>query len=276
MRSNRLWIVLSVPIIIYAGVLVIVPMAQMMVSSFQGESFFSNYLYFFQSGAYRSALLLTLLLSALVAVIVVCAAAILAWYLRFTRSRSLQVLILMAVMTPFMMGVVIKNYSLALIFQQGGVLSQIWERIPVIGAPVDLMYSNTAIVIGIAYSVLPFGFIPLILVFGSLDTSLIDASKMLGASQRRAFVDVVLPQIAPGVLASGAIVFMMSIGYYVTPVMLGGQGSPFLASLIHRQVFQQFDVGGASASGIVLVVAAVVVLTATVAGVGIRRLRRYV
>lgn len=276
MRGNRMWIALSIPVMLYAAMLIGFPMVQMVVASFQGETPFSNYAYFIQSSAYRTALISTLALSAAVVVVVVLSAAILAWYLVFSRSRILKILIITSVMTPFMMGVVIKNYSLALIFNQGGVLSRIWENVPVVGGPVDLMYTPTAVVVGIAYSVLPFGFIPLVLVISSLDTNIVDAAHMLGASKLRAFWDVIVPQCAPGILASAAVVFMMSIGYYVTPVMLGGASSPFLASLIHRQIFQQFNSEAASASGVILVLSASLVMVGTVAVVGVNRLKRYV
>ncbi|WP_420732842.1 ABC transporter permease [Brevibacterium luteolum] len=248
----------------------------MIFLSFDGDSPWSNYAFFINSDAYRRALVGTLFLSAIVAVVVVLVSTILAWFLRFSQSRLLKGLILISILAPFMMGVVVKNYSLALFLQQDGVVSRIWELVPVIGAPIDLMYTPTAVVIGIAYSVLPYGVLPLTLVFAHVEQSQIDAAKMLGAAKHQAFMNAVVPQILPGVLASGALVFMMSIGYYVTPVMLGGAGSPFLASLIHRQVFQQFDISAASASGAILVLSAALVLIAVILGIGVRRLRRYI
>src|SRR5690606_25009281 len=95
-----------------------------------------------------------------------------------------------------------------------------------------------------------------------------------GATRARALASVVLPLGAPGILAAGALVFMLSIGFYVTPVMLGGADSPFLASLIHRQIFIMYDNQGASASGTILLVAAVIVLVLAIAIVGTRRLKR--
>src|SRR5690606_34938331 len=97
--------------------------------------------------------------------------------------------------------------------------------------------------------------------------------EVSGATRTGAVLGVALPLALPGLLATAALVFMLSIGFYVTPVMLGGAQSPFLASLIHRQIFIMFDNAGAAASGTILIAAAAFTIGLLVLAVGVRRLR---
>lgn len=263
--------VLVAPLVLMIGIFVITPLVILIAQSFSsgGES----YVAFFESNAQRRALGITFRDSAVVTVLAVVIGGLVAWNLRVTRKRLVRAILLAAVVVPFLMGVVIKNYAMSLILQANGILSRMVEFLPFVDGPVNLMYTPTAVVIGILYSLLPFAIMVLVVTFNSIDTDLVLAAQVSGATRTGAVFGVALPLAAPGLLATAALIFMLSIGFYVTPVMLGGAQSPFLASLIHRQIFVIFDNGGAAASGTILILAAVLVLGALVLSVGIRRLQ---
>lgn len=265
---------LALPLIVMVAVFVVIPLIGMVARSFGDGLDHSAYLAFLESNAQRKALVITFRDSLLVTVLALVLGTTIAWNLRIQTSRFVRTLLWIAVAVPFLMGVVIKNYAMSIILQANGIVSQLWEALPFTDGKVDLMYTPTAVVIGILYSLLPFAVMALVVAFRSIDPELVRAAESLGATRARALASVILPLGAPGILAAGALVFMLSIGFYVTPVMLGGADSPFLASLIHRQIFIMFDNQGASASGTILLVAAVLVLVAAIAVVGTRRLKR--
>lgn len=265
---------LALPLIVMVAVFVVIPLVGMIVGSLGDGLDLSAYLAFVESNAQRKALLITFRDSFIITLLALLLGTTIAWNLRVQTSRFVRTALWIAVAVPFLMGVVIKNYAMSIILQANGILSKIWEALPFTSGKIDLMYTPTAVVIGILYSLLPFAVMALVVAFRSIDPELVRAAESLGATRTGALVSVILPLGAPGILAAGALVFMLSIGFYVTPVMLGGADSPFLASLIHRQIFVMFDNQGASASGTILLLAAVLVLGAAVAVVGTRRLKR--
>lgn len=265
---------LSLPLIAMVGVFVVTPLISMFVQSLGADVDLSAYAAFLESNAQRRALIITFRDSLIVTALALILGSVIAWTLHVNKNRVVQAVLWTAVFVPFLMGVVIKNYAMSIILQTNGVLSRIWEALPFTEGKVDLMYTPTAVVIGILYSLLPFAIMALIVAFRTIDPDLVRAAQSLGASRARALASVVLPLGAPGLLAAGGLVFMLSIGFYVTPVMLGGADSPFLASLIHRQIFIMFDNAGAAASGTILVVAAVAVMAIAIAIVGTKRLTR--
>ena len=265
---------LALPLIVMVAIFVVIPLVGMVIGSF-GEGFdLSAYTEFLESAAQRKALLITFRDSLIVTALALVIGSVVAWNLRVTTSRVLRAVLWTAVAIPFLMGVVIKNYAMSIVLQANGILSRIWEALPFTEGKINLMYTPTAVVIGILYSLLPFGIMALVVAFNSIDPELVRAAESLGASRTRALLSVILPLGAPGILAAGALIFMLSIGFYVTPVMLGGADAPFLATLIQRQIFIMYDNQGASASGTILIVAAIVVLVAAVGVVGTRRLKR--
>jgi len=265
---------LALPLIVMVAIFVVIPLVGMVIGSF-GEGFdLSAYTEFLESAAQRKALLITFRDSLIVTALALVIGSVVAWNLRVTTSRVLRAVLWTAVAIPFLMGVVIKNYAMSIVLQANGILSRIWEALPFTEGKINLMYTPTAVVIGILYSLLPFGIMALVVAFNSIDPELVRAAESLGASRTRALLSVILPLGAPGILAAGALIFMLSIGFYVTPVMLGGADAPFLATLIQRQIFIMYDNQGASASGTILIVAAIVVLVAAVCVVGTRRLKR--
>lgn len=265
---------LSLPLIIMVALFVVTPLITMVAQSLGNGFDFSAYSAFLESNAQRRALIITFRDSLIVTALALALASVIAWTLHVNKNRVVQAILWTAVFVPFLMGVVIKNYAMSIILQANGILSRLWEALPFTEGKVDLMYTPTAVVIGILYSLLPYAIMALIVAFRTIDPDLVRAAQSLGASRARALASVVLPLGAPGLLAAGGLVFMLSIGFYVTPVMLGGADSPFLASLIHRQIFIMYDNEGAAASGTILVVAAAAVLAIAVAIVGVQRLKR--
>ena len=182
-----------------------------------------------------------------------------AYYMTIVSATTRNVMLIL-VMIPFWTNFLVRNYAWRLLLSSGGPLSSVTEAIGL--GETDLLFTKTAVVIGLVYSFLPFMILPLYASIERIDHSLIEASRDLYASGSQTFRRVVLPLSMPGVIAGSILVFVPSLGAYVTPDILGGGKEVLLGSYIVTQfgTARNFPFG-ASLS----VVLMVVMLTATVA-----------
>jgi putative spermidine/putrescine transport system permease protein len=229
---------------------------------------------FFSNSANLTVLRITFVDSAIVTVIAVCAGALIAWSLRTTRNRLMRFLLLSAVFVPIWMGTIIKLYAFTVLLERLGVVNTALQRLHLISTPLTLLYTQSAVVIGMVYQMLPYSVLPLYVAFLTIDLDLIGAAESLGASRARALWSIVVPLAIPGILATVTIVYVISLGFYLTPVILGGATSPFMSSVISQDLFQFADMISASVGAIALLIGALAVVSLSYLVVGKERLRR--
>jgi ABC-type spermidine/putrescine transport system permease subunit I len=270
--ANRWALLLIAPLLAVLLGFVVYPLTKLTIDSLTTGSGLGNYEAVLQSAAGRRALVTTVLASVLVSAIAVTLGGLLAWHIRISRRRAVRAVLWLAVLAPFWMGTVVKNYAIVILLSAEGPLDKGLELVGL--GPVSLLYTSTAVAIGMVYTMVPYAAFSLYGVFLTIDESLLDAARGLGASRLRAITSVMLPLAMPGIVASGALVFAISLGFYVTPVLLGGAQAPFMASLIQDYVFTFFDYPTASAASVILLVVALLVLGIALALVGRGRLRR--
>jgi spermidine/putrescine transport system permease protein len=171
----------------------------------------------------------------------------------FAPARWRPVLLLLVIL-PFWTNLLIRTYALIAVLRVRGfanfTLEWIWEQsntlLSLLGLgsyqllgerfePLELLYNNTAVVIGLVYVHLPFMVLPLYAALEKLDRSLIEAALDLGASQWRAFMTVVVPLSMPGIISGAILVFIPALGSFLTPDLLGGTDSQMIANVIERQ-----------------------------------------
>jgi putative spermidine/putrescine transport system permease protein len=173
------------------------------------------------------------------------------WMARI-RSRAGHALLLMAVLAPMLTGIVVRTFAWMALLSDKGVINQTLISLGLITQPLQLMYNETGIIIGLVHIYVPFMVLTLTGVIGRIDERLEQAAENLGASPLRAFVEVTLPLSLPGILAGSLLVFALAISAYVTPILLGGFQIMTLPILIYQQISANFNVGFAAALGIVL------------------------
>ncbi len=270
--ANRWALLLVAPLAIVLAGLVVYPLSKLTVDSLTSGAGLSNYAAVFESSAGRRALITTLVAGALVSFVAVLVGGLVAWYLRTTSSNALKVTLWLAVFVPFCMGTVVKNYSIVLLLSAEGPLNKLLEALGL--GQISILYTSSAVAIGMVYTMIPYAALSLFGVFLTIDVSLPRAARGMGASRLYAARTVVLPLALPGIVAAGALVFAISLGFYVTPVLLGGAQTPFLASFIGDYIFNFFDYPVAAAASVILLLAAMATLLAALAVVGRDRLVR--
>ena len=156
----------------------------------------------------------------------------------FAPPRWKPVLLLLVIL-PFWTNLLIRTYALIAVLRTRGYVNFTLEwgadTLGLPFEPLELLYNNTAVVIGLVYVHLPFMILPLYAALDRMDRSLIEAALDLGASQTRAFVTIVVPLALPGIISGIVLVFIPALGSYLTPDLLGGTDSQMIANVVERQ-----------------------------------------
>jgi ABC-type spermidine/putrescine transport system permease subunit I len=156
------------------------------------------------------------------------------------------------IIVPLWTSVVIRSYAWMVVFQRRGVLNDGLLALGLVDEPVRFIPGALAVHVGMVHIMLPFMILPLIANMRAIDRSLLRAAEVLGAGPVQSFLRVFLPLSLPGVTAGCALVFMMSLGFYVTPALLGGPRHMMAAVLIEQQANGLLNWGLASALATIL------------------------
>jgi len=275
-RGVRTGLLLALPAVALIAAFLIVPLVKLVSIALGDPHGFGNLHDFFANSANTRVIRTTFVDSAIVGVISVLVGSVVAWCLRTTRSPVMKGLLWSAILLPFLMGTVTKLYSLTVLLETHGLVNKVLTGIGLRSAPLDLLYNQFAVVFGMTYQMLPYAVLPLLAGFASIDTNLVQAAEGLGASRLRALANTVVPLSAPSLVASFTVVYIISVGFFLTPVLLGGATAPFTSSLIAQDIFEFYNVTSAAVSALVLLAGSLLVIGVTYLLVGRERLARAV
>ena len=189
-----------------------------------------------------------------------------AYYVAIKAPEKLRGALLMLVVIPFWTSFLVRTYAWILILRSDGLISRVMMSFGF--QPVQLLYNDFAVLIGLVYGELPFMILPLYASIQKLDTSLLEAAQDLGATPAQAFWRITVPLTRPGILAGTIFVFIPSIGAFVIPDLMGGSRSIMIGNLIQNQFLFTRDLPFGSAVCFLLtaVVLLVLLVNALVAG----------
>ena len=166
------------------------------------------------------------------------------------------------VIVPLWTSVVIRSYAWMVVFQRRGVLNDALMSLGLTSEPVRFLPGSLAVHVGMVHIMLPFMILPLVANMRAIDRLLLRAAEVIGANPLQAFVRVFLPLSLPGISAGSALVFMMSLGFYVTPALLGGPKHMMAAVMIEQQANGLLNWGLASALSTILLAMTVLIYLA--------------
>ena len=249
---------LILPGFLLVAVLFAWPVAQLVASSFShGSDAFVHYERIFSEPIYIRVLARTLFLSAATAII----CAILGYPLAYQLTRSGPVgkaLILLCILIPFWTNLLVRSYGWIILLNPQGIINDLLRRIGWIDGSVPLVYNTAGVLIGMTQIMLPYMILPLAAVMSRIDPTMMNAARSLGASPMATFRKIYLPLTMPGMMAGGLLVFMISLGFFVIPALLGGPRNLLLAQLIEFNINQTLNWPFAAAMCTVLLVATIV------------------
>ncbi len=164
------------------------------------------------------------------------------------------------VLFPLWMSALTRTFSWMLLLDKGGPIASLIQATGLTNGPPQLLYTTLAVYLGMVHVMLPFAIFPIYAGMLGIDKRLIQASEGLGASPVMTFMKVQLPLTMPGVLSAGTLVFLVSLGFFVTPAMLGGLQNSTLASLIEMLIHERFATSTAAAVAMVLLLVTLLVV----------------
>ena len=253
-----------VPLLACLCAFVLVPLLIIFWSSFDGFKFdFSSYRAIFSDSIYSTVLRRTFEIGITVTALCILLGYPLAYLLTIVSGRT-AVLITTLVMVPLLTGVLIRMYSWMIIFGRRGVINEFLIGLGLVDEPIELLNTSFGVHVGMVHVLIPIAIFTMYSSMARIDRQLVQAAAVLGASPVRTFLRVYLPMSLPGVLAAAILVFVISIGYYIAPMLLGGPSDRMIAQLIISEVNTLLDLQMGFALAVFLLV--VTFLTLGIAG----------
>ena len=173
-------------------------------------------------------------------------------YFLANSERLRFALVLFCIIVPYFTSVIVRTYSWMVLLGRNGIINQLLLATGLVDQPVALLYNKLGIVIGMTYVLLPYMILTLYATMKAIDSSFMRAAHALGASRTYAFLRIYLPLSAHGVLSGCLIVFILAIGFFITPALMGGPKDVMIAMLIERSVELMLDWPGAAIMSLLL------------------------
>jgi len=192
---------------------------------------------FFSDPLYYRTLLSTLKLCLLVTLCNLAMGYPVAYLLSIVKPRTATILFIF-VIVPFWMSILVRTYAWMVLLQRNGIINNLLIQIRLIDKPLRLIYTEFAISLGMIHILLPFMVLPIFSVLKGIDPNFKYAAMTLGASSKKAFFTITFPLSIPGVASGILLVFVQALGFYVTPMLLGGPQNLMISGLIDRQMFR--------------------------------------
>ena len=158
------------------------------------------------------------------------------------------------------MSEIVRVFGWMMLLRETGLISSVLQWSGIVSGPVELLYNDAAIMLGLVYTSMLFMIVPLVSTIDSLDDSMIEAGYDLGGNGFTVMREIVIPYAMPGIMAGGIVVFMLSLGNYLTPTLLGGKNSQWFTDYIYSQFITRFNWELGSAFGFVLLATSSVIV----------------
>lgn len=255
------WSLLALPAVVFLGLFFLVPLLAMSVRSVTDPpgAGLANYEQFFSQSAYVRVLLNTFWIALLATLACLVIGYPFAYLMTIVPGRWAG-LLLIAVLLPFWSSLLVRTFAWQVILRDTGILNRFLLDLGLISEPLTLIRTTGGVIAGMAHILLPFMVLPLYAVMRRIDPEYGRAAANLGASPTAAFLRIFVPLSLPGVLAGCLLVFILALGFYITPALLGGLRDQMISQLIVQQIQQRLDWGFGTAMSVLLVGITLVIL----------------
>ena len=242
-ESNKLFKYLfTVPIIVYTILLIFLPLVYILFLSFCESDPYGGIIYNFTLNNYKmifdvtyiNILLKSFLIGIVATFLCICISYPFALILR-TKSDKIKNLMTKLVMVPFLTNSLIRTYGWIVLLRKNGVINSGLLFSGIVKEPLNLMYNNLGIIIGMTYTLLPFMILPVCSSVFKIDNSHVEAARDLGAKPIQIFKNIIFPQTKSGVFNGSLMVFIPAIGYFFISDILGGGKAMIIGNLIKNQ-----------------------------------------
>jgi putative spermidine/putrescine transport system permease protein len=234
-RHAAYWLIV-LPALAMLAILYFVPLGNVLLTSVTDpRPGLDNYALLFTSASVQHTLLVTLRIAAITTFFALLLGYVVAYVMRAAVSRR-QRLMLFCVLLPFWISILVRSFAWIALLGTQGPLNQTLLGLGVVDEPLSLVRNETGVLIGMIHIMLPYAILTLYANMRGIDTGLVAAARSLGASRFQAFRLVFLPLTRPGLIGAGTLVFILSLGFFVTPALLGGGKVLMVAEYVAVQI----------------------------------------
>jgi putative spermidine/putrescine transport system permease protein len=244
-QMQRAWLVLPALVLLLA--VFAYPVGSLLLRSFSEPRWgFQNFAALFTQTVYARALVNTVIISGSVTLICLLGGYPLAYSIARARGQMRRLLIF-AVLIPFWTSILVRTFAWLVLLQKRGVINRTILWLGLSDQPITMVHNRIGVLVGMVHILLPFMVLPLYSVMVRISGTYTQAAASLGATPVRNFLRVYLPMSWPGVTNGTVLVFVIGLGYFITPALLGGAGDTMIAQLIETEVsdFGQWGIAGA-------------------------------
>ncbi|WP_313893973.1 ABC transporter permease [Psychrobacillus sp.] len=260
MKKGYVYLLL-LPGVLFLTVFMLVPIFMTMGTTFFTEDGFTvqGYLQFFSDPYFMGILLTTLRVSIITTIICIILGFPAAYFVSKVGPRKKALLLLLTIF-PLLTSPVVRSFSWMIILGKNGVLNNVLTGIGIINEPISILYTPTAIIIGLVHLFLPLIIITLVGVMENIEPDLLTAAESLGASKIGVFTKVVIPLCVPGLVIGSILVFVGSFTAYTTPALLGGK-QRVISTFLYQNAITLNEWQVASIVAVIMIVVTVVIIS---------------
>jgi spermidine/putrescine transport system permease protein len=252
---------LLAPLVVWLGALLVIPHIDLFITSIQVkvrprvyETGLANYAEFFTEPLYWNTFARTALMSIAATALTLIIGFPVSYYIaKLARGRARAVLFVLCLL-PFWVSELVRTFGWMILLRETGVVSSALQWLGLTSGPVEFLYNDAAIMVGLVYTSMLFMVVPLVTTLDSLDDSYIEAGYDLGGNGFTVMREIVVPHAMPGIVSGCIVVFMLSLGNYLTPILLGGKDSLWFTEQIYAQFITRFNWEQGSAFGFLLLI----------------------
>jgi spermidine/putrescine transport system permease protein len=275
-RFTLPFLIFVTPVLLWLFLLIVLPHIDLLLMSFRTENdsgatvwSLVNYLNFFDEPVYWGTFMRTAVYSVLVTVITLTVSLPVAFYITKVVSPRFSGFLSLLLLMPFWVSELVRVYGWMILLRESGVINHFLLKIGLMQHPVEMLYNDVAMVMGLVYTSMLFMVVPLISVLESLDDSLIEAAYDLGGNVFSIARRIVIPHAMPGIMSGSIVVFMLTLGNYLTPNLIGGKNSLWFTEQIYNQFIASFNWNQGAAFGFLLLI-----LSSTIVWIGLKLTRQ--
>lgn len=255
-----LWLLLA-PVGLWLLLLVVLPHIDMMYVSLQMkvrprvyEFSWGNYTEFFTEPLYWRTFARTAIMSITATALTLLIAFPVSYYIAKMLRGRLKAFLFLLCLVPFWVSELVRTFGWMILLRESGVFSNVLQWVGLADGPVEMLYNDATIMVGLIYTSMLFMVVPLVTTLDSLDDSLVEAGYDLGGNAFTVLRTIIVPHAMPGIVSGCIVVFMLTLGNYLTPVLLGGKDSLWFTAQIYTQFITRFNWELGAAFGFLLLI----------------------
>lgn len=261
MKKRLGFYLLLAPLLIWLLGLIVIPHIDMFFLSLQEklgpgkyQTSFANYAAFFNEPLYWNTFARTAVMSVFATLITLIIAFPVSYYIAKLAQGKIRAVLFTLCLLPFWVSELVRTFGWMILLRETGVVSNLLRWAGLADQPVEMLYNDATIMVGLVYTSMLFMVVPLVTTLDSLDNAHVEAGYDLGGNGWSILREIIIPHAMPGIVSGCIVVFMLCLGNYLTPILLGGKSSLWFTEQIYDQFITRFNWEQGSAFGFLLLI----------------------